>query len=75
MVDALAAEWRRHPPVHHLVAAYLDHKPPAEPGTVDREKDEALQAFMSSMPVNPSAPALDTSAWESFRQQKPDSHG
>lgn len=28
-VDALKAEWARHPPVHHLVAAYLNYKPPA----------------------------------------------
>ena len=31
-LDALNDEWRQHPPVHHLVAAYLDYQPARQPG-------------------------------------------
>lgn len=61
--EALEEEWADHPPVHHLVAAYLDYKRPA-----DREEslDRDLSSLMSSMPVNTSAPKLDDSAWQKF---------
>lgn len=71
-LSALQAEWRQHPPVHHLVAAYLDYKPPVEIDS--REHDEAMLRMLSMMPVATDAPKLDTSAWDSFVTKEPD-HG
>ena len=37
---ALEEEWREHPPVHQLVAAYLDYKPePARARELTRDDD------------------------------------
>lgn len=29
--NAIASYWRRHPPVHELVAGFTGYRPPAEP--------------------------------------------
>lgn len=63
--------WRQTPPVHYLVASYLGYEAPAgatsQPSSVvdaSSEQGQALMRLMSSMPVNPNAPRLDTSAWD-----------
>lgn len=72
-LEALEQQWLEHPPVHRLVAAYLDYKPPSATAATT---DSSLLELMSAMPVNPNAPKLDNSAWESFMAQKQEStHG
>jgi len=73
MLDALQAEWLQHPPTHHLVAAYLDYKPKAEPDP--QQQQEEMLRMLSMMPVVTSAPKLDTSEWDSFAQKKEADHG
>ncbi len=69
MVDALDAEWRQHPPVHHLVAAYLGHKPPVQTtaplAVLDAE--EVLPGF-GNMPIRQVAP-LDTTAFDAAMKE------
>ena len=66
-LEALNAEWRRHPPVHHLVAAYLDYKPADQPGApMSKEQEAELQKLVQASPQISGAPALDTSAWDAF---------
>lgn len=60
MLEALEAEWAQWPPVHHLVAAYLDYKPPA---VRESETDQALLELMGSLPQRPGAAQLDDGAW------------
>jgi hypothetical protein len=31
-VRALRESWRRHPPAHWLIAAFIGYKPPRDPG-------------------------------------------
>jgi hypothetical protein len=46
--------WRRHPPVHLLVAAYLDYKPAAQGGPGGGGMSDAtVQALMASAPPMP----------------------
>ena len=47
--------WRKHPPVHLLVAAYLDYKPGAEPGSprADANNNAAIEALMAAAPPMP----------------------
>lgn len=47
--------WRRHPPVHLLVAAYLDYKPDRQPGTPGAQaaNEAAAQALMAAAPPMP----------------------
>lgn len=50
--------WRRHPPVHLLVAAYLDYKPAAQPGQLGSARaqasnDASIQALMAMAPAMP----------------------
>ena len=71
MLDALNAEWRRHPPVHHLVAAYLDYKPAEQRSAAS--DDAMLKQLVQSMPVTSGAPALDTSAWDAMQARDPQS--
>jgi len=74
-LDALNAEWRQHPPVHHLVAAYLDYQPSQHAGAPRTpEQERELQTLMNSMPVATGALALDTSAWDASQNKEPD-HG
>lgn len=72
MLDALEQQWLDQPPVHRLVAAYLEYKPPAH---TEPANDASLHELMSAMPVNPNAPALDNSAWEAFIAAKESPHG
>lgn len=65
IVDALEREWQRHPPVHWLVAAYLDYKPPATQSTSD---SEVLDAVASTAPRIAGPAPLDTSAWANRHQ-------
>lgn len=46
MLRALEEEWRIYPPVHHLVAAYLDFKP------ADAPQDEAAEEESSDAAPN-----------------------
>lgn len=75
-LDALNDEWRRHPPVHHLVAAYLDYQPSQQAGApMTAEQEHQLASLMHGMPtVSGPAFALDTSAWDATQQKEPD-HG
>lgn len=68
-LTALQDEWQEHPPVHHLVAAYLGYKPPQDRAA---ESEQTLQALMSSLPVNTSAPKLDESAWQQHIADNPE---
>ena len=48
--------WRKHPPVHLLVAAYLDYKPAAAPGASRASQaanDASVQALMAMAPPMP----------------------
>lgn len=45
--------WRKHPPVHLLVAAYLDYKPTAAAGAATKANDAAVQALMAMAPPMP----------------------
>lgn len=64
-VDALTAEWARHPPTHHLVAAYLGHKPPrpASAGVATVTDIEGLLGEIGPLPIRadrlPSTDAFD----------------
>lgn len=69
-LDALQAEWQHHPPVHHLVAAYLDYKPPQATAA---DSDQQLAQFLSGMRVDTSAPQIDDSAWQQAITAKPPS--
>jgi hypothetical protein len=74
-LDALNAEWRQHPPVHHLVAAYLDYEAPRAPGApLSAEQERDLANFMHSMPSTTGVLPLDTSAWDASQHKEP-SHG
>lgn len=57
--------------MHHLVAAYLGYKPPR---VAAAESDQQLQALMTSLPVNTSAPKLDESAWHQHIAEHPAAH-
>lgn len=59
-VDALEREWQLRPPVHWLVAAYLDYKPS---GARSADRTEAIDAFASAAPRMAGPAPLDTSAW------------
>ena len=79
MLLALQAEWRQHPPVHHLVAAYLSYEPPLATDATDSPKrEETMQQLMSMMPTTTAGPKLDTGPWDSFAQSsnsKEPTHG
>ena len=47
--------WRKHPPLHQLVAAYLDYKPGVEPGSAKSaaSNEAAIAALMASAPEMP----------------------
>lgn len=48
--------WRRHPPVHLLVAAYLDYKPrggSGAPATSQAMTDASIEALMAMAPQVP----------------------
>lgn len=71
-LEALEQEWLDQPPVHRLVAAYLDYKRPAD---AEAATDSSLLELMSAMPANPSAPRLDNSAWTDFIAAKESLNG
>ncbi len=74
-LDALNDEWRQHPPVHHLVAAYLDYQPARQPGApMSAEQERELANLMQSMPATVGALPLDTRAWDASQNKDPD-HG
>ena len=53
-IDAQLNYWRRHPPVHLLVAAYLDFKPPADGSLASNASNDAsAEALMAMVPVSP----------------------
>ena len=61
-------EWGRHPPVHHLVAAYLGYKPPSSGQTTISSVE--LDQFASMGHAVAGAPKLDSSAWENRHNTK-----
>lgn len=65
---ALNRHWRQHPPVHLLVARYLDYQPPPPPLRPGEEATGELAQLLATMPVQASAPALDTAAWNAARK-------
>jgi hypothetical protein len=67
-LNALNRYWKLHPPVHLLVAQYLDYKAPAS--AAPERQDEAMAELMASMPIQADAPKLDTSAWDSFLKER-----
>jgi hypothetical protein len=76
-VDALQAEWQRHPPVHHLVAAYLGYKPPApeQQRQITPETDVAdLARELGGLPVRPAAP-IDTTEFDAWLKTREAHHG
>lgn len=62
-LEALQAEWRQHPPVHHLVAAYLDYKAPAANAQASQAE---LEGLLATVPLSAGAPLLDSAGWDSF---------
>lgn len=76
-LEALEREWKRHPPVHHLVAAYLGYKPPASAGAkqgLDVSEDiTPLLGEAGGLPIRTDAPKVDTSAWDALMAQKGES--
>lgn len=49
-VEDLSEYWRTSPPVHELVAAYLEYKAPEPEGTFDPEQQQAeLEGLINSM--------------------------
>lgn len=70
-VDALKAEWDRHPPVHHLVAAYLGYKPSAQQTSVRAEPVD-IEDFLNALgnvPIRKVA-RLDTTAFDAEMKGK-----
>jgi hypothetical protein len=68
-VDALQEEWRLHPPVHHLVAAYLDYKPRDMRATPADADVTPLLAELGEVPIRQVSP-IDTSAYDALMAQK-----
>lgn len=69
-VAALDEEWRLHPPVHHLVAAYLDYKPRANRPATQADTDIGpLLAEMGDVPIRKVMP-IDTSAFDAMQDKK-----
>lgn len=64
-LDALQAEWRQHPPVHHLVATYLGYKAPAQASALfEPEPDiEDFARELGGAPVRKASP-IDTTAFD-----------
>ncbi len=70
-LDALQAEWRLHPPVHHLVASYLGYKAPSnEPAKVITDFEE-IASSLGGVPIRVIAP-LDTTAFDQAMQKAQD---
>jgi hypothetical protein len=67
-VDALKAEWDRHPPVHHLVAAYLGYKPPVHAHAHEVTDMEDILPGLGNVPIHKVAP-LDTSGYEAAMKE------
>ena len=66
---ALNRHWRAHPPVHLLVARYLDYEPPGPVVQADTtEASGELAQLLATMPVQTTAPALNTAAWNAARK-------
>lgn len=63
LLQALQAEWRAHPPVHHLVAAYVGYEAPVELRP-DQSPPPELQPLLASTP-RWGGGALDDSLWQS----------
>lgn len=64
-LDALQAEWRQHPPVHHLVAAYLGYTAPAQASArfAPAPDIEDFARELGGAPVRQAAP-IDTTAFD-----------
>lgn len=64
-LDALQAEWRQHPPVHHLVAAYLGYKSPVQASALFEAAPniEDFARELGGAPVR-TAPPIDTTAFD-----------
>lgn len=68
-------EWRSNPPVHHLVAAYMQYKPPRDEATVrvgpasgDPDIEELLM-HTGPVPIRRYEP-IDTSAFDAAMAAK-----
>lgn len=73
MLQALEEEWLDHPPVHRLVAAYLDYQRPAD---LEAKNDEQLRTLMSALPVDTNAPKVNDNEWAAFvARSKENQHG
>ena len=63
-LDALQSEWSLHPPVHHLVAAYLGYKPPVQTRAQNTVSDiEDYRQEIGSLEVR-KVVATDTTAFD-----------
>lgn len=68
-VDALRAEWELHPPVHHLVAAYLGYKPSVRtPAQVVTDIDNLLP-MLGDVPIRKGT-AVDSSAFDAAQNKE-----
>lgn len=63
----------RHPPVHRLVAAYLEYEAPA--ATTPEAQQQSLDSLLATMPIQHNAPALDTQGWDAFKNREELAHG
>jgi hypothetical protein len=68
-VDALDEQWRLHPPVHHLVAAYMDYKPRDARATAADADVTPLLAELGEVPIRHVMP-IDTSAFDELMAHK-----
>ena len=77
-VQALQAEWQRHPPVHHLVATYLGYQPPplsrnartgSATGTVVNVEDFLAEIGDVHIPVRVGRPP-DSTDFDAFMASK-----
>jgi hypothetical protein len=67
-VDALEAEWARHPPVHHLVAAYLGYKAPVQTAAHTVTDIDDMLPALGHVPIR-TMPPMDTAAFDAAMQQ------
>lgn len=62
-LQALTSEWRRHPPVHYLVASYLDYRAPTEAAAIEEGDLSSATDVATVMPVRQNVAPIDDSAW------------
>jgi hypothetical protein len=68
-VFALQDEWRLNPPVHHLVASYMQYKPDDPSQVVQVTDADDLAQALGNLPLR-KVDALDTAAFDAEMNTK-----